>query len=397
MRNKWLYLSGTATSAFGDGIQNIAMVWFLLQMTHSPLVIGGLIAVNYLPALLLAPWAGVYADHRDAQKLAVKVDLLRTAGVAVITVLVFFEIHSVIIFYLLQAVLAVGNTLFKPASQALVKETFLDEDLIFVLTKSSSFNLTATFIGTGAAGVLMAISPVFCFVINGLSFLVSALCNNRLQRVNKRTVTAKSFSVRADLQKGWDFIRNTKGMLYLLFLSIISSASLQMSNTLLAPYVDNYLGGSAFLFATLDIAFTVGGVLAGLLVSKALQKWGPYVALITLGGLGVFSLLAGFRPGLVWVVAMIFGLGFFTMFHLVTMQTLIQVNTPKEIIGCVVGLRSIIASSTKISAGLATGFFLEMVDIRYVFWGFTALVVLSLLTSGKAKEVPVPMHGAVKV
>jgi len=159
---------------------------------------------------------------------------------------------------------------------------------------------------------------------------------------------------------------------------------------LLAPYVDLYLGGSSLSYAILDISFTVGGVLSGLIVGRMLQRYGPNVVIASLLGMGVLSGLAGIRASFLQVALSMFGLGFFVMFHLVTMQTLIQVNTPKELMGSVVGLRSIVASLTKIGAALGTGFAVSHFDITYVFWGFTAIILLTLLTAGKVRTLPIP-------
>lgn len=121
-----------------------------------------------------------------------------------------------------------------------------------------------------------------------------------------------------------------------------------------------------------------------------LRRYRANVAIISLLGMGALSGLAGIRFSFIQVALSMFGLGFFVKFHLVTMHTLIQVHTPKETLGSVVGLRSIVASLTKIGAALSTGFALDHVDIRYVFWGFAAITLLTLLTSGKVKTLPIP-------
>ncbi|WP_164553260.1 MFS transporter [Brevibacillus marinus] len=391
VRNKWLYMLGTGCSSFGDGLQSVAASWFLLQWTGSPLAIGGMIAVTYLPPLLLAPFAGAFSDSRDAQRMAVTVDLLRFLVVGLMALLFVLDLFAVWWFYLLQFLLAVANMFFKPSSQILVKEAFTDEQLVDVLTKSSSLNLTASLIGSGFGGwMATTFSPSFIFFTNALTFLASGACNANLHRIQRRFIPATKSDFIRGLTAGGNFLMNRTGMLYLLFLSVISSFGLQMTNTLLAPYVDLYLGGSSLSYAILDISFTVGGVLSGLIVGRMLQRYGPNVVIASLLGMGVLSGLAGIRASFLQVALSMFGLGFFVMFHLVTMQTLIQVNTPKEILGSVVGLRSIVASLTKIGAALGTGFALSHFDITYVFWGFTAIIMLTLFTAGKVRTLPIP-------
>ncbi|MGE5701327.1 MAG: hypothetical protein ACM32O_02255, partial [Clostridia bacterium] len=119
-------------------------------------------------------------------------------------------------------------------------------------------------------------------------------------------------------------------------------------------------------------------------------RWGRQTALFTLVGMAGFAIAAGGRGQLGVMLFSLFGLGFFTMFHLVTMQTLIQLATPKELIGRITGLRSIIASSTKIGASLTTGALLLQLDVRDIFWGFAGLALLTLLTARRIRILPLP-------
>jgi DHA3 family macrolide efflux protein-like MFS transporter len=381
---------GTGSSSFGDGMQAIAASWFLLKSTGSPLAIGGMIAVTHLPSLLFAPFAGAFSDTKDAKRMVVIVDILRFIIVGLMAFIFVMDIFSLWIFYVLQFTLAVANMFYKPASQILVKETFTVDQIVTILSISSSLNMTTTLIGSAFGGWMVTVfPPSFSFFVNAFTFLVSSLCNSNIHRIQRRSITRTTIDFLLRIKESWDFISRKAGMLYILFLSIISSFSLQLTNTLLAPYVDRYFGGSGMMFAILDICFTLGGVVSGMIVSTMLQRFGPRVVIISMIGMGAFSALAGFRESFFLVALSITGLGFFTMFHLVTMQTLIQVNTPKEILGSVIGLRSIVASMTKISASLGGGLALNLVDIKYVYWGFAVFVLLAMLTSSKVKTIQI--------
>ncbi len=353
--------------------------------------VGGMIAVTYLPALLFAPWAGVWADHRDAKWLAVWTDVGRALVVLAMAAMVAAGAFSLPAFYALQLVLAFGNVLFKPASQALVKEAFIDDDLVEVLTKGNSIALTMTIIGTGVGGLLAAAFPPAVFLlVNAVTFVLSAGCNKSLKRITRRRIINQEKPFWEELAKGWTFIRKTHGMLYLLGLSVVSSWSLQMNNTLLSALVYGQLHGGKALFASMDIVFTVGGALSGLFIKKALAKWGPWTAVGTMVGMGSCSLFLIDPKSVPLVGILLFGLGFFTMFHLVLMQTLIQVNTPKELIGRVIGLRQILASMIKISSALVSGALVEAAGLSWVYGGFGCVVALVLLTSRRVQGIPIP-------
>lgn len=394
MKNKWLYLSGVGWNGFGDGLQAIVMTSWVYLTTGSAFWVGCMIAVTYLPALVFAPWAGVWADYRDAKRLAVWTDVARALVVVIMAVLMATGSFSLVVFYALQLLLAFGNMLFKPASQALIKETFLEQDLVFALTKSSTVSEGMLLIGSGVGGWLAAlVKPELFLLINAGTFALSAACNAGLQRVAVRTPAKQKVKLWQELASGWTFLRDTQGMLYLLGLSVVSSWSMQMCTTLLAPLVYDTLQGGKGMFSTMDIVFTVGGALAGLLVKPALSRFGPWAGVSTMVGMGCCSALLGWFgkvPGIAAVL--LFGIGFFTMFHMVMMQTLIQINTPTELIGRVVGLRSILASSTKISAALLSGWMVNMVGLSQVYLGFAVAVGLVLLTSRHIRSIPMPSY-----
>lgn len=392
MKNKFYYLFGAGLSSVGDGIQQISAMWLIYQLTGSSLSIGMMIAIYYLPSLFLTPFLSVYSDHRDSKRLCVMIDMMRFVMIGLFSALILSGYHSALLLYILQGILAVCYMLYKPASQTLIKEAFASKDLAFVISKASSINSTATILGSGLAGILLsAYSPGICFMINAASFLVSAWCNHSLRRREKRIVPAGKIDYRSDLQAGWNFVIQKQGMVYLLFLSIISSASLQMSTAILLPYA-NQLGGSSGLYSLFDISFTTGGILSGLLVDKLLEKWKQKIVMASMGGMLLLSLANAFTSQAWSAIASLFGLGFFTMMHLVAMQTLIQLNTPKELIGRVVGLRTIIASLTKVSASLGTGYFIHVVGIQHVFLGFGILVLLAFLTIRKTATIRVPIQ-----
>ena len=57
------YFAGNALSASGTWFQNLAAALLLYRQTHSALLLGVLNFAQFLPILLLAPWAGGASDR----------------------------------------------------------------------------------------------------------------------------------------------------------------------------------------------------------------------------------------------------------------------------------------------------------------------------------------------
>src|SRR5213079_394565 len=54
------YYTGQAVSLIGTWMQMTAQSWLVLSLTHSSTALGGVIALQTIPVLLLAPYGGVW-------------------------------------------------------------------------------------------------------------------------------------------------------------------------------------------------------------------------------------------------------------------------------------------------------------------------------------------------
>ena len=76
-RNFGPYFFGNASSATGTWFQNLAASLLVYRLTHSAFLLGVLNFGNFVPVLLLAPWAGSSADRFDRRRPADRLDLRR--------------------------------------------------------------------------------------------------------------------------------------------------------------------------------------------------------------------------------------------------------------------------------------------------------------------------------
>ena len=75
------YYGGQSISLIGTWMQMTAQAWLVLTLTHSSAALGGIVALQTLPVLLLAPYGGVIADRVDKRKLMIaSADADGTAG-----------------------------------------------------------------------------------------------------------------------------------------------------------------------------------------------------------------------------------------------------------------------------------------------------------------------------
>ena len=70
-RNYRLFFTGQVISVSGTWMQNIALAWLVVELTHSPLAVGILAFCRFIPFTVFGLFAGVVADRFDNRKLVI--------------------------------------------------------------------------------------------------------------------------------------------------------------------------------------------------------------------------------------------------------------------------------------------------------------------------------------
>jgi len=141
-RNFGPYFVGNAASASGTWFQNLAAQLFVYRQTHSPFLLGVLNFGNFIPVLVLAPWAGSAADRLDRRRLVLATQLGSTALSALLAVLAWTGRAPVWAVIACALGLGVGSAFSAPASQALIADLVPRSELqSAVALNSMTYNL----------------------------------------------------------------------------------------------------------------------------------------------------------------------------------------------------------------------------------------------------------------
>src|SRR4051812_28852823 len=74
-------------SMFGSGLNSAAVVWRILEVTHSETYLALLVVLQTIPAMLLLPFSGVVIDREDRRRLLMLLDLCRGAVILIVALL----------------------------------------------------------------------------------------------------------------------------------------------------------------------------------------------------------------------------------------------------------------------------------------------------------------------
>ena len=172
-RNFGPYFVGNAFSASGTWFQNLAASLFVYRHTHSPFLLGVLQFTNFVPVLLLAPWAGSVADRFDRRRIVLLSQLAATSLSAVLAALAFAGLARVWVVMACGLGLGVVSAYSAPASQALISDLVTRADLqSAVALNSMTYNLARAVGPALAALSVRKLGIPASFAINAGSYLV---------------------------------------------------------------------------------------------------------------------------------------------------------------------------------------------------------------------------------
>jgi MFS family permease len=366
-------LFARAVSHVGDGIALTALVLLVQGTRGTGTAVGALLLAMSLPKFL-GPLAGAVVDRVEQRSVMVACDVGQGAIFATIAWLA----PSFPVLLAMVAVASSLETLFAPAGRSAVPALVRPEQLLQANAwMGTTLNIQVA-IGPVIGGLLVTWLGVRgALAANALSFAISATALLGLPALRAAEREARGF-----LAVGIEGIRYAWRSPLLRSLSIalfLGVAFAGLDNVALVFLVRDTLEGDALAFGLVSGAYGVG-MLAG---SLGLSWKGTAAAAATVFILGwvasgAGTILTGIAPllAVAAVAQAVAGVG--NALEVVAMDTLVQREVPREMLGRVFGLVGTAPFAGHTLAFAAGGFLLDLTSPRAVFLiaGIGTLVVL---------------------
>jgi MFS family permease len=291
------FFAGQAVSMIGTWMQSVAQSWLVLELTGSGTSLGLVIALQTLPVLLGAPYAGLIADRVDKRRLLVMTQsvmgvLALTLGLLTVTGTV--QLWMV---YVLAVGLGAANAVDNPTRQSFILEMVGPEHLRNAVTLNSVLVNAARAVGPAVAGVLIATIGVgICFLINAGTFAAVIFALLTLDR-SALHPSVPAPRERGQLRAGFRYVRHTSSLLVPLGMMALVGCLAYEFQVVLPVVARSTYGGGAQAYGFLTAAMGIGAVVGGLAVaSRGLSGTRPLIAASTV--FGVVILIAAAAPTL---------------------------------------------------------------------------------------------------
>ena len=206
-RNFQLFVGGQSISLIGTWMTRIATGWLVYRLTGSALLLGTVSFCGQIPTFLLAPFAGVWVDRLNRQKVLLwtqTLAMVQSLALAALTLSGHITIPWVLALSTCQGLI---NAFDMPGRQAFLVQMVEDRrDLGNAIAINSSMVNMARLVGPSLAGMLIAVSNEgWCFLIDGISYL-AVIASLLMMHVHTPTVKRAVTSMLHELKEGWTYV-----------------------------------------------------------------------------------------------------------------------------------------------------------------------------------------------
>jgi DHA3 family macrolide efflux protein-like MFS transporter len=266
----WL---GQLVSVVGDGMFHTAILWWVKTTTGSDALVATMALCGALPAVLLGPIAGAFADRHDRRSVMMAADIARALVLVVPALLLATGSLQVWHLFITAAALSTFSTFFGPAFGASIPQLVAREHI----TVANSINQT-TFslgglLGPALGGLLVATTgSVQVIAIDAFTFAFSGLCIllSRVPSPVRGDLHERSFA--RDIGEGLRFLRSQPllwGMLLLFgVLNFLAAPMTVLLPGIAKDVLKTNAAGFGLLEAMLPLGFIIGGLITGVLKTR---------------------------------------------------------------------------------------------------------------------------------
>jgi MFS family permease len=202
--------AGQVISQIGDGLNKVALLWFVYDLTGSALKMTLIGLLQTIPPLLVGPLIGVYLDRLPKKPVMIWIDLLRTVLVLLIPVLYAFDWLTLNGLYALVFMTAIVSTVFGPALASAVPLIVGRKQLTAANALLQSSTNLGVLIGPAMSGIGIAVMGAQnVLYVNAATFFISALCLLPIrvrQLTLPRTATGRAPHIAHEMWEGFRFV-----------------------------------------------------------------------------------------------------------------------------------------------------------------------------------------------
>lgn len=309
-RNYRLFWIGNIISNTGDWLDQVALGWFVISTTGSPIMLGLVNLGRGLPIILFTMIGGVVADKIDRRRMMMVTQTAAMVLAALLAVTVYAGGHILIIVALATA-RGIVMSFNLPARHSLIYDLVPREDLPSAIALNSVTANMAKIAGPlASAGIIALFGITACFVVNAATFMAVLAMLFLIDLPRKAVSLAPPESFVRSLTEGVRYLRTEPTMLLLVLVALVPTFFCQPYLHILPLFAsDVFAIGPSGL--GIMVAVAASGSICGGLLAARLQRDSRRgsTMLMFMGGFALGLVLFAISPSVLLAMPLLFFAG----------------------------------------------------------------------------------------
>ena len=375
VRRLWL---AQIVSVFGDFLAIFAVISYVSFTLRASAAQVTLIIVSFMvPFAFIGPVAGVFVDRWSVKRTMIASDLIRAVlALGLVFAGTVGQIYAIL--FLLGAV----STFFVPAQTVTIRTVVPREGLLAANALIQQAFQIMRIVSPALAGAMVAwFGASSCYYLDSLSYIFSASMIATLVIAREPVAPAKDShplkSVANDLMAGVKFIFTHETISFVIMAMAAGMFAISCFGPLIAVYVRDELHATSLAFGIINSLIGVGMIAGTLVMGRLAQRVSKtHLALWGLLTMGAFVLVLAALKSVAAASVSMFGVGVGVIFVFVSAQTLMQGQTPMELIGRVSSTVMSVLSIAQLVGLVFSGSLAQTLGITKLFYASAAMLVL---------------------
>jgi DHA3 family macrolide efflux protein-like MFS transporter len=400
LRKVILFLSGQTVSLLGSMLVQYAVFWYLTIEYRSGVIMMLAALFGFLPQAVISIFGGVWADRHNRKYLIMAADAGIAASTLALALIMLNGYDAVWIIFLTMAVRSAGAGIQMPAVSALIPQITPTRNLMRVNGINGSIQSAMALLAPAAAGAIYAWSsalndgsaaslvPIFFIDVVTAVIGIGLLALIPVGAVRRAGDVQSGYF--ADLVDGVRYIAHHAFVRWLLVLfAIIFVLIVAPSNLTPLMIVRTFDAGeqqNVINLAVLEISFSVGMVLGGIVVASFFAKRSR-IGMIIVSSLvfGILTIGLGLSPNIWLFFGFMFLVGLGVPFFSTPSMTLLQETVEPERQGRVFGFLGIVMA---LAMPIGMVIFGPLADVVPIEWLLVGAGVLTFVVVAGAVWLP---------
>ena len=388
------YFVTTALAMMADNIEHVISYWLLYQKFQSPVLAGFAVLSHWMPFLLFAVYFGAMADRYDCRKV-IQVAQILYMGVSAAWAFLFWtdtiELWHACVLLIIHGM---AGVLWGPGSQLLIHDIVGHEQLQSAIRLNSTSRQLGVLFGPAVGGAMMLIfSPSAGLMVNTLIYLPLTLWLLRVPYTGHSRAGAAPSRRAIGWGDAFQIVREISGnrpIITMVALGGCVSFFVGTAFQATMPEFAHDLGTEKadFAYSALLAANAAGAVVGGFLLEG--RSWLPpnqktafISAILWCLAIASFALSTHYYLSLsLLFVAGVLNLAFSSM-----AQTIVQLRSPAELRGRVIGLYAMTSMGFKAFSGLTVGVVGGLIGVHWSL-ALSAMVLMTITIALFAFSIP---------